>query len=60
MQPGDALRTLAPSTLFQDLMPDPAGFHALAALVRQVPCFQWSLGPDSQSNLGLLATHLEH
>jgi hypothetical protein len=42
--PVEALRGLAPSTLFQLPAEDPAGLRAMAALVRRLPCFRLALG----------------
>ena len=42
--PAEALRGLAPSTLFQLPGEDPGGLRAMAALVRQLPCFHLALG----------------
>lgn len=41
---GQALRGLAPSTIFQMPTQDAASFAAMAALVRQLPCYQLLLG----------------
>lgn len=44
--PVEALRGLAPSTLFQLPGQGSKHFQAMAALVRQVPCFRLELGSD--------------
>lgn len=44
ISPAGALLALAPSTLFQIQNTDRESFHAMAALVRNVPCFQLNLG----------------
>jgi len=44
ISPAEALRGLAPSTLFQLPADDARGLRAMAGLVRQLPCFRLDLG----------------
>ena len=44
--PGDALRALAPSTLFQLTGAGSESFERMVELVRSLPCYYLDLGPD--------------
>jgi hypothetical protein len=46
MSPMEALRAVAPSTIFQMPGERAAGFSRLSAVVRAVPCHRLQLGPD--------------
>jgi hypothetical protein len=48
-----ALRALAPSSLLQ-LPGEADGFAVLAALIRDLPCFELDLGPDPDANVDAL------
>ncbi len=52
--PVQALKALAPSTLFQLVEPGPAAFQALAKLVRQVPAFYINVGTDLSQIPGVI------
>jgi hypothetical protein len=51
----DALRALAPSTLFQTIAAKPVSFRKLAGLVRAVPVYTLMAGDDIAALPGLLA-----
>jgi len=46
VSPAQALRALAPSTIFQLAGAGGKTFHALASIIRRVPCYEISLGRD--------------
>ncbi len=48
---GASLRQLAPSTLFQTLMPQPEDFRVLSRLAKSARGFEFTLGQDSLRNL---------
>ncbi|MEZ5313900.1 MAG: hypothetical protein R2862_09770 [Thermoanaerobaculia bacterium] len=54
--PAEALRRLAPSTLFQLPGSDVVAFGRLAALVRRLPAFELTVGPQPRAALDLLAS----
>ena len=51
----EALRALAPSTIFQRTGAGNEVFEALAGLVRQVPCYHLALGRDMERIPRLIA-----
>ena len=55
ISPAEALRHLAPTSLFQLAGPGTRDFRAIAALVRSVPCHRLHLDPDRAANPALLA-----
>jgi hypothetical protein len=59
LSPSKALLQLAPSSLFQLPGRTPAGFAAIAALVRSVPCYTLQLGTDLSGVASAVAAVLE-
>lgn len=56
--PGEALRCLAPSTLFQLPGSGPRELALMSSLVRRVPAYRLNLGRDRKQLLDLLAEHM--
>ena len=54
IEPGEALRAAAPSTLFQLAVSRDVAFPLLAEVVRRTPCFALETGPDPQVAAALL------
>ena len=55
VSPARALAALAPSTIFQQAGSGEEVFHALARLVRSLPCLELRMGPDLSALPGLVA-----
>ena len=60
ISPGEALRGLAPSTLFQLTTRSSQHFNRMAKLVRQLPCYSLALGRDLNSIPALVKRTLEN
>ncbi len=56
--PAEALRALAPSTLFPLTGTGPAAFQRLASLIRPVPCYYLEAGTDVRRIPGIIAALL--
>jgi hypothetical protein len=54
LPPGEAMRALAPSSLFQLGGARQRRLHAIAALVRTVPCYRLDLGTDLDAVPGVI------
>jgi hypothetical protein len=54
ISPVEALKALAPSTLFQLIGASQKDFHAMAELVKNVPCYRLELGTDLRAIAGAI------
>ena len=54
--PADALRALAPSTVFQHFVGGAAAFTPLARVLRRLPCYRLTLGPQPTQAVAMLAS----
>jgi len=60
ISPIEALKALAPSTLFQLIGASQRDFHAMAELVKSVPCYRLELGSDLRAIAGAIERLLVH